>query len=261
MASNPKAPSSPTDKSPGLVKRGVYKSNKAGIASFVCLRALDPVLQYGILGKGIGSSLLHKLGLDTLPAGPPNTGTFLDGFGLSPYRLILLSMATGSAVKHILWLTAFSNEEYTPAAAAEVSGFNTVMNSINTLLFTAAATSASLSSGSQFPQTPLLIGSGLYVAGMAIEIYSEWERKQFKDDPKNAGQLYTGGAWSLTRHANYLGYTLWRVGFSVAASGWTLGAITTAFFVSNFVLQSIPSIEEYTSTKVSHFGLSFSMRK
>jgi protein-S-isoprenylcysteine O-methyltransferase Ste14 len=254
MASTPKNPAGATEKKNDLVKRGVYKRNQAGIATFVALRALDPVLQYGILGKGVGSTLLHKIGLDTLPAGPPNTGTFLDAFGLSPYRLILLSMATGSAFKHILWSTAFGEEELTPKTGAIVATFNAVINSINTLLFTAAATSASLSSGSQFPQTPLLVGSALFVAGMGIEIYSEYERKVFKDDPKNKGKLYTGGLWSTTRHANYFGYTLWRAGFSTAAGGWILGAASTAFFAYNFIAASIPEQEEYTSTKVSRSG-------
>lgn len=253
MASVPKKPDVPAAspaKKDGFIRRGVYGPSPASTALFVGLRALDPVLQYGILGNGWGSTLLHKVGLDTLAAGPPNTGTILDRFGLSPYRLILLSMATGTAFKHILWQTVFSKEEFPIETAASVAVFNSVSNSINTLLFTAAATSASLSSGSQFPQTPLLVGSALFVAGMGIEIYSEYERKLFKDDLKNKGQLYTDGLWSITRHANYFGYTLWRAGFSLAAGGWALGAVSAAFFIANFLGASIPEQEEYTSKKV-----------
>src|ERR1700712_1218434 len=87
-----------------LIKRGIQKTNPAGNLTFVGLRAVEPIFQYGILAHGIGSGVLHKLGLQTLPAMPPNTGTFLDGLGLSPYRLILVGMSTGAALKQIYWV-------------------------------------------------------------------------------------------------------------------------------------------------------------
>ncbi|KAF2673020.1 hypothetical protein BT63DRAFT_410076 [Microthyrium microscopicum] len=246
MASQPKeTPGKKFD----LINRGVKKSNPAGTGVFIGLRALDPVIQYGILAKGLGSGLLHKVGLETLPALPPNTGTFLDGLGLSPYRLILLAMATGTAVKQIFWLTATANEEFPPAAAVSVSLFNTFMNSLNTLAFTTVAVSASLSDRSQFPQTPLLVGSALYTVGIALETYSEIYRKSFKDDPKNEGKLCTTGPWGIVRHANYLGYVMWRAGFALASGGWALAAVVAATQSADFITRAIPVLDDYCTSK------------
>lgn len=234
-----------------MIRRGIKKPSPGGTGLFIALRALDPILQHGILAKGLGSSVLHKIGLDTLPAGPPNTGTFIDRLGLSPYRLILLSMATGTAVKQIYWLVGLSQEEFPPSSAVGVAAFNTVMNSLNTLLFTCEAFSASLSSGAQFPQTPLLVGSALYAVGIGLETYAEVERKRFKDDPKNEGKVCSRGVWSVARHVNYFGYMLWRTGFALAAGGWAWSAINAAYWVAMFNLRAIPALDSYCS---DHYG-------
>lgn len=68
-----------------LILRGIKRPNHVGNGTFVGLRSLAPVLQYGILGRGLGLSLLHKAGIKTLPQGPPLvTGTVLDQLSLSP---------------------------------------------------------------------------------------------------------------------------------------------------------------------------------
>lgn len=243
MASEPKGTKSNAD----FIRRGIKKRSPYGTAVFVGLRFIDPLLQYGILARGLGSSLLDKAGIETLPAGPPNTGTILDSLGLSPYRLILLSMSTGTAIKQIVWLTAFSEEEFPPASAIAVTAFNSVFNAINTVAFICKATSASLSSNSQFPQTPLVIGSIMYTVGILFESYAEYDRKQFKKDPKNEGKVCSRGLWSIVRHPNYLGYTLWRTGFGLAAGGWTLGAFNLAYWLGDFSYRGIPSLDQYCS--------------
>jgi protein-S-isoprenylcysteine O-methyltransferase Ste14 len=258
MASQPKASPktnvSSSYESLDLISRGVKRSNPLGSTTFVGLRALDPLLQYGILAHGVGSSLLHKVGLETLPAGPPNTGTFVDALGLSPYRLILLAMSVGTSAKHIYWLLGLSEEELPPGPAAAISTSQSVANSIDTLLFTCAATSASLSG--DFPQTPLLVGGSLYVAGMVVEIVAELQRKKFKKDPKNAGKVCTGGLWSVARHVNYTGYLLWRTGFACAAAGWGIGAFVFALHAADFNQRAIPKLDQYCAEKVrvEHFS-------
>jgi len=246
MASEPKSKSS-SDR----IRRGIKKSNVPGTLTFVGLRAVEPILQYGILAHGVGSSIIRSIGLELLPAGPPNTGTAFDALGLSPYRLILLGMSVGSALKQIYWMLGTSEEEMEPPMAAGVAAFNAVVNSANSLLFTCSLTSASLSSGSQFPQTPLLVGAFLYATGIAIEAVSETQRKTFKKDPKNKGKAYTAGLWSLSRHVNYFGYTLWRTGYALAAGGWIWGVLNAGFFTSNFIMQPIPAQEEYCAERVS----------
>jgi len=246
MASNSKAePGSESQRPRELIQRGVYSQNRAGILTFIGLRAADPILQHAILARGIGSSLLHKLGFSTLPAGPPNTGTFLDALGLSPYRLVLLGMAVGSSVKQIYWILRINREDFTPGMAVGIGAYNTLFNSINDLFFTTAQLSASLSSGGVFPQTPFLVGAAFYAAGLALETAAEIQRKRFKDDPKNAGRPYTEGLWAIARHINYTGYTLWRTGYAVAAGGWGWGVFALAYQGIWFYTNAIPALDGY----------------
>jgi protein-S-isoprenylcysteine O-methyltransferase Ste14 len=233
-----------------LILRGIKQSSPLGTGLFLGLRTLDPLLQYGILAKGIASRAIHKLGGKTLPQGPPvMTGTFLDGLALSPYRLILLGMAAGSALKQNYWLVAICQEQFPPLSAIEVSVFNAVFNSVNSLLFTCSLTSAS-TNGEHFPQTPLLVGATLYAVGIFTETFSEWQRLQFKKKSANKGKVYTGGLFSLARHINYAGYTMWRAGYALAAGGWTWGAIVGAFFSYNFISDGIPELNRYCQERV-----------
>lgn len=235
-----------------LIQRGWKQPSPLGTGLFVGLRALDPFLQYGILARGVGAGLLEKAGVRTLPQGPTSyTGTLLDKLEMSPYRLILLAMAAGSALKQNFWLLGISEEAFLPSSAVEVSFFNTFTNSINSLLFICSATSAS-TNGEHFPQTPLLVGSALYTVGIITETYSEWQRKVFKSKPANKGKVYQGGLFGLARHINYGGYTLWRTGYAIAAGGWTWGALVAGFFTLNFLKNSIPELDLYCSERVSY---------
>ena len=235
-----------------FIARGLKEPSPLGSTVFVGLRALDPVLQYGILKYGYGQQLLHKLGLQTLPAGlPTNTGVALiDKLGLSPYRLILVSMATGSAVKQIWWLLAVSQEKFPPSSAVAVSAFNTIVNSLNNVLFTLTLTSASLSGSETFPQPPLVFGATLYISGMLIEIISEAQRAAFKARPENRGKPYTGGLWKHARHINYGGYALWRAGYAIAAGGWIWGSVIFGWHFYDFSQRGIPALNEYCAKRV-----------
>ncbi|KAJ9629793.1 hypothetical protein H2203_002174 [Taxawa tesnikishii (nom. ined.)] len=227
------------------IRRGVKEPSPLGTGLFLGLRSLDPFFQYAILAQGVGSALIRKLGGQTLAHGPPLlTGTFIDRLDLSPYRLILLAMAAGSAVKQNYWLVGISHETFPPSAALMVSAFNTAFNSMNSLLFVCQATSASVN-GEHFPQIPLLVGAGLYTIGILTESISEWQRKNFKADPANKGKVYRGGLFSLARHINYGGYTLWRCGYSLAAGGWVWGAAIGAFFFWDFSHRAIPVLSQY----------------
>lgn len=236
-----------------LISRGEKKPSPAGTLTFVGLRGLDPFIQYQILKHGLGAGLLHKLGLQTLPQGLPAATGFalIDKIGLSPYRLILLSMATGSAVKQIYWQLVTSYESFPVSAAVPVSIYNTLWNSLNDILFTCALTSGSLSGSETFPQPPLIVGGILYAVGILAETISETQRLNFKKKPENAGQLYTKGLFSLSRHINYAGYTLWRTGYSMAAGGWVFGLISFSWNVFDFTTRSIPILSRYCQDKVS----------
>ncbi|USP73024.1 membrane protein [Curvularia clavata] len=242
---NIKDPRSEETKKKDLIARGDYTPTPAGRLAFFVLRGLEPALQYSILAHGLGTSVLHRVGLRTLPSGlPAHTGiSLIDGLGLSPYRLVLFGMAVGAAVKQNIWVTALSGEPMPVGAAIAVGVFNAVFNSLSSYAFLTTVTSASTEAN--FPQPALLIGSSLYVIGIVTELVAEVQRKWFKSDPKNKGKVYMGGLWSLARHINYGGYTLWRAGYAMAGGGYTLGALVAAFFIWDFGQRGVPALSEY----------------
>jgi steroid 5-alpha reductase family enzyme len=63
------------------------------------------------------------------------------------------------------------------------------------------------------------VGIGLFIAGMLIDTLAEESRKHFKANPSNKGKIDDTGLWSIVRHPNYAGYTLWRSSMMLAAVG------------------------------------------
>jgi len=264
-------PRSEAAKKKDLIARGDYTPTPVGKATFFVARAVEPYLQYSILAHGLGTSLLHRVGLRTLPPGlPTRTGiSLIDSLGLSPYRLALFGMAVGAAVKQNIWVTALSGEPMPVNGAIGVAVFNGVFNSLASYAFLISATSASTES--EFPQPALLIGGSMYVVGIVTELIAEIQRKRFKADPENKGKVYTGGLWSFARHINYGAYTIWRAGYvrkrricmhslmyatwslfllttyryAMVGGGYTLGALVAAFFVWDFTSRAIPVLDEY----------------
>ncbi|KAH7396271.1 hypothetical protein BKA66DRAFT_409606 [Pyrenochaeta sp. MPI-SDFR-AT-0127] len=246
---NQKDPRSEASKKRDLIPRGDNTPTPAGVAVFFLLRGIEPVLQYSILAHGLGTSLFHRFGLRTLPPGPPaHTGIgLIDGLGLSPYRLVLLGMSIGAAVKQNIWVTALGAEPMPISNALAVGAFNAFFNSLSSYAFVLSATSASTESN--FSQPSLIIGSALYVVGILTELVSEIQRKQFKSDSNNKGKAYTGGLWQFARHINYGGYTLWRAGYAMAGGGFALGALVGAFFFADFATRGVPILNEYCSKR------------
>lgn len=255
----------PNCKKPGgdIIARGVKQSNIFGTTTFIGLRALDPVLQYEILCHGLGSSFLAKLGLSTIPLSAAvitRTGIkIIDQLGLPLERLLLLGMAIGSAAKQIFWLTCTSEEEFPVTSSVVVSAYNTFCNSINSLLFLTAATCAARwtkpftvpvpGTKSQQLSLPVALGAILYVVGMGLEAGSEIQRKNFKADPAHKGKLCREGLWSLARHINYGGYTLWRTGYALASGGWIAGAVVAVLQSVYFARGGMVSLDYYMSRK------------
>ena len=132
---------------------------------------------------------------------------------------------------------------YVPGAVG-IALFNTVNNSINTLLFTIAA-----SNPTYIPPYSIYIGAILYTVGILVEPISEVQRKMFKDKPDNKGKPYAGGLFSLARNINYGGYTLWRSGMAFAAGGVVWGTLIGSFFAFDFATRAIPVLEEYCENK------------
>lgn len=245
-----------------IIARGVKQPSAVGTATFIGLRALDPVVQYQILCHGLGSSFLAKLGLSTIPlsaAVVTRTGVkLIDQLGLPLERLLLLGMAIGSASKQIFWLTYTSEEEFPATSAVIVSAYNTIANSVNSLLFLTAATCAARWTkpftvpvpGTQTRLSlPVALGTLLYVVGMVLEAGSEIQRKRFKADPAHKGKLCREGLWSWARHINYGGYTLWRTGYALASGGWIAGVVVAVLQSFFFMRGGMVSLDNYMSRK------------
>ncbi|KAF2230212.1 hypothetical protein EV356DRAFT_526851 [Viridothelium virens] len=228
-----------------FIRRGVKKSSSAGIIVLIGLRALDPLLQYAILGRGLGSSMIPRIGGTTLPPGAlVTTNTIIDKLGLSPHRLTLFLMTVGAVLKSSYWAAYTSQEELPVGSAVLISLYNSALNSLNTLLFTCSQTSAS-SIGENFSQPRLLVGCILYILGLVAEAVAETQRKRFKQNSANEGKVYDKGLFSLARHINYGAYSLWRAGFALASAGWIFGSLMGAYFFYDFATRGVPALDRY----------------
>jgi protein-S-isoprenylcysteine O-methyltransferase Ste14 len=260
-----------------LIQRGVKDPTPGGTLTFIGLRLADIPLQKALLApstSGLGVRVLSSLGLRTIfthtsTSVPPSLLLPIDALAsspspgettqhllspartnsifspltsLTPTGLILVLMSAGSAAKQIYWVLFIRQESFPASAASAVSVYNTLVNSVNSLLFLALATSSALSpprltfpspfssSSSSTGATPritlplsTIVGTLLYVAGMTIETLSERQRAIFKAAPENKGKVCKVGLWRWARHINYFGYALWRGGYTMAATGWIGG--------------------------------------
>lgn len=90
-------------------------------------------------------------------------------------------------------------------------------------------------------------GLALFAIGFLLEAVADAQLARFKADPAHAGQLYTGGLFSLCRHPNYLGEILlwWGLGLLAAAitgREWALvGPALLTFFVMK--VSGVPPLE------------------
>jgi hypothetical protein len=233
----------------------VKRPSPVGTSLFVGLRSLDVFVQYGILAKGIADPLLNRLSISTIPS---NSAAVV-ALGLPLKPLVVFAMAAGTAIKQIYWISFLSQEEMPPANAIPIAIFNTLFNSINSILSLTAAASYFTPSFSflgdeanEAGVSPLFIlGTISYIAGTAIETISEIQRNNFKADPRNAGKPYTGGLFSLARHINYGAYTLMRSGYALASGGWIWSSIAAAFLLHDFASRGVPVLDDYCMKKAS----------
>ena len=238
------------------IDRGSRESSPVGTFLWLTLRGLDPFLQYRLLAKGLGASLLHKMGLQTvslLDMPTSSTGiAFIDQLGLSNHQLVLLLMATGSSVKQIYWHLFCSLEPMPAGLSIPVSILNTTFNSLNSLLLTWTFTSAAVADNATTGlPARLTVGLVVYLVGIFTEAVSERQRINFKADPRNKGKCFTGGLFSLARHVNYGGYTLWRTGYSIAAGGWIWGMALFTFIMADWTNRGVPALDHYCQQRVS----------
>ncbi|GAB7354290.1 hypothetical protein MBLNU459_g4812t1 [Dothideomycetes sp. NU459] len=231
-------------------RKGISTS---GNVLFTFLRVLDLPLQYHILRSGIGLNLVRRLGGAPIRESAMASSTAI---GLSPYHSLIFGLAVGSAAKQIYWCLAVDENIFEPSFATMIATYNTLLNTLNTLLslwivtsnYSNAATWTDLFAVSP-PKSSLPLGLGLYVVGIFTEWYCEVQRKQYKRDPANKGKLYTSGLFGLARNINYGGYSLWRTGYSVVCAGLPWGATMFAWTFGDFAGRAIPLMETFMEKK------------
>jgi protein-S-isoprenylcysteine O-methyltransferase Ste14 len=84
----------------------------------------------------------------------------------------------------------------------------------------------------------------LFLIGSWLNTGSELQRKRFKDDPSNAGKLYTGGLFRYARHINYFGDILWVGAWAmVTRNPWA--ALVPIALTAGFIFAFIPPLAKY----------------
>ncbi|KAL6890014.1 hypothetical protein GGI43DRAFT_416192 [Trichoderma evansii] len=224
----------------------VKKFNLLGTATFIGLRAADVAFQYVLLNDGWASKLVQAVCGQSVALGQLKSA----GGGLQPYYTVIAIMALGSSLKQIITILAVS-EQYTPVSSAIVIAlFNTIFNSLNTLFSVWSVTSRSPPTAASILQYPSVIaGLGLYLVGISVELLSELQRTAFKKDPANKGKPYAGGLFSLARHINYGGYTIWRAFYAYSSGGGLWGLTVGLFFFYDFAYRGVPVLDEYLSQR------------
>ncbi|KAG6361217.1 hypothetical protein INS49_009441 [Diaporthe citri] len=218
----------------------VKKANYLGTSIFVGLRAADAFWQYALLSRSWAAQLVWGLGGQALPSA-----------GLaSPYHEIITCMAFGSSLKQIVTQLVVSEQEMNPSSAITIALFNTAFNTLNSILSVWAVTSFAPPSGRLLEtlQTPMIaLAVGAYSVGIFIEQISELQRTWSKRNPANKGKPYADGLFSLARHINYGGYTIWRAAYAPISGGYTWGLLVFTFFFSDFTRRGVPVLDNYLS--------------
>ncbi|CAI7642130.1 unnamed protein product [Penicillium bialowiezense] len=219
-----------------------------GTSIFVALRILDPILQYGILLPGTASLATPVLGLFGGTPLPLEAAPV--ALGLSPWRLTLLGMSLLGSLKGIFYLTYVSEARMPIATALLVGVFKAFSTTVNSLMFCAAATSATKSyvPDQSTGWHPILSAAcAIFTLGITVETVSELQRRSFKKDPsgRGKGKVYTGGLFRIARHINYGGYTVWKAAAGLAASGWGWGGLTLLWLLAEFRRRGIPALDVY----------------
>lgn len=166
---------------------------------------------------------------------------------LSPeFSSVLLGLFSITAARHAYWALVMNQNDLAAPMATSVVLFNTAFNTIGTFVATWSASRGD-SLGLESPM--LWGGAALVLAGVAIEMISEEQRKAFKQDPKNKGRAFTKGLNGVVQHPNYLGYTLWRTGLMLATGSHVAAGVACLFNLGTFLGSSIPELQAHNLRK------------
>ena len=81
----------------------------------------------------------------------------------------------------------------------------------------------------------LLAGAALWLAGLAIEVLADEQKRRFRMRPENAERFIDTGLWAWCRHPNYFGEILLWCGVALIAvpalQGWQLAALLSPLLI------------------------------
>jgi hypothetical protein len=241
----------------------VKQPSLLGKSVFVGLRAADVFWQYNLLYRGLGIKLIEKIGGHAV-----NSSLVLSPVSLTrlqPYYGLVTLLALGSSIKQILHIVFVSEQAMDVGSGVTIALFNTIFNTVNTLLSLWAVTSPITSGLDSTNLTSALlslrtaVGLAAYSLGLSVEAISEFQRKAFKQNPKNKGKPYGGGLFSRATNINYGAYTIWRAAYALTCGGFVWGATTFAFFFWDFATRGVPVLDEYMCQRVSLDEILFNM--
>ena len=100
-----------------------------------------------------------------------------------------------------------------------------------------------------------LMGGGIWLIGMTLEVVADVQKRAFKEDTANVGRFIQSGLWAWSRHPNYLGeITLW-VGIFICAipqlQGWQWIGMISPLFVMALItrISGVPLLEAHADAK------------
>jgi protein-S-isoprenylcysteine O-methyltransferase Ste14 len=93
-----------------------------------------------------------------------------------------------------------------------------------------------------------VVAIALFLVGSSFNTGGEWQRKRFKDDPKNRGKLYNQGLFRYSRHINYFGDTLWVTAWAILTRNIWSFMIPVALAAA-FVFAFITSLEKHLKAR------------
>ena len=119
------------------------------------------------------------------------------------------------------------------------------------VLLTAAAALAVITGGTREPLGAVgVAGIIIWLIGILIEIVSDRQKSNFKDNPDNEGKFINVGLWAWSRHPNYFGEIILWAGMAIVAvpvlHGWQWTTLISPVFVAFLLIKvsGIPILEE-----------------
>lgn len=124
------------------------------------------------------------------------------------------------------------------------------------VLMTAAAALAAMTSAGNAPiGSAAIVGLSLWIAGFAIEVIADRQKREFRRDPANSDKFIQHGLWAWSRHPNYFGEILLWCGVAVIAApvlqGWQYATLLSPVFVYLLLtkVSGVPMLEAHAKAR------------